>query len=122
MRDINDASVMMRVDYHELSFLLTGDAERKVESKLVTRAGDELLDVDVLKAGHHGSKTSTTQALLDAVIPGAVVISVGEDNKFGHPAQEVLDRLSEMTVWRTDQDGAVEFSYVDEWWLVSSKR
>ena len=62
----------------------------------------------ILKAAHHGSCSSTTQAFLDAVDPELVVISVGADNRFGHPCQEVLERLEGLPVYRTDEHGAVE--------------
>ena len=118
VRNVNDASVMMRVDYEDLSLLLTGDAEKRVENQLVMKTDRKLLDVDVLKAGHHGSKTSTTQRLLNVVSPGAVVISVGADNKFGHPRSEVLERLGDIPIWRTDRNGAVKFSYLNGQWFV----
>jgi competence protein ComEC len=62
----------------------------------------------VLKAPHHGSCTSTTQAFLEAVDPQIVVISVGAENTFGHPCDEVLERLDGLPVYRTDEQGAVE--------------
>jgi competence protein ComEC len=62
----------------------------------------------VLKAAHHGSCSSTTQAFLDAVDPELVVISVGVDNRFGHPCDEVLERLEGLPVYRTDEQGTIE--------------
>jgi competence protein ComEC len=129
IRNVNEASVIVRLVYgsegkeqEELSFLLTGDTERKGENVLLVRTDPVLLDTDILKAGHHGSKTSTSAALVSAVTPRSAVISVGANNKFGHPAQEVLDRLKNMPVWRTDEDGAVKFSYVKDGWVVKSER
>lgn len=129
VNNVNDASVVARVDFgnknigaDHLSFLLTGDAEKKVENILLARTEPGLIDSDVLKVGHHGSKTSSTPAMVKAVAPQAAVISVGADNKFGHPAQEVLDRLKDIPVWRTDEDGAVEFSYLKDGWTVKSER
>jgi competence protein ComEC len=113
----NNAAVLTRVDFRELTFLLTGDAESAVERRLVQEAG-ELLDVEILKAGHHGSKTSTTQELLDAATPVGVVISVGEDNRYGHPHPTVLQRLADFTTWRTDEQGSISFRRVGEKWLV----
>lgn len=119
----NNASVITRVDFHELSLLLTGDAESSAERQLVERysrvAG--LLDVDVLKAGHHGSKTSTSAALLEASSPAAVVISVGADNSYGHPHPTVLQRLEGFRVWRTDQEGSVRFIRQAGQWLMQSQ-
>jgi competence protein ComEC len=127
--NVNEASVVMRLDWgsenderEELSFAFMGDLEKKGESRMIARTDASLLDIDVLKVGHHGSKTSTTPALVNAMTPQSAVISVGEDNKFGHPVQEVLDRLKDMPVWRTDLDGAVKFSYVKDGWVVKSER
>lgn len=115
----NNASVLTRINYSEMSFLLTGDAEKSVENELA-RAGAHL-DVDVLKAGHHGSNTSTHAAILSAASPGAVVISVGE-NSYGHPHSDVLERLTPYQVWRTDEHGAVRFTRADGQWLLKTKK
>lgn len=116
---LNNASVITRVDFAGLSFLLTGDAEKRVEKMLVENTSEDLLDVEVLKAGHHGSKTSTNKMLVDKSSPSAAVISVGADNKFGHPHPDVLERLEGLPVWRTDEDGSVRFKLVDdERWII----
>lgn len=86
--------------------LLTADIERPAEQLLV-RSARELLDVDVLKVGHHGSKTSTSHALLRAATPAVAVVSVGASNRYGHPHDGVLRRLEETTVLRTDTHGTV---------------
>jgi len=102
----NDASVVSRLVYGELQILLTGDIEKKIENILL---GEKLdLTADILKAAHHGSKTSTGEGFLNAVSPEAVVISVGEDNRYGHPSQEVLTRLEDVAVYRTDKNGDIE--------------
>ena len=133
--NLNNMSVVTRVDYCPasdlipprgwnqvegcLSMLMTGDAEKRVENILVGETSHAILDVDVLKAGHHGSKSSTTAALLEAALPAAAVISVGADNKFGHPHPEVLERLKDLLVWRTDELGSVGFKLVDnERWII----
>jgi competence protein ComEC len=71
----------------------------------------ELPDVDVLIAGHHGSKNSTSKELLDAVKPETVIISAGADNPYGHPAEELLKRLTEFgcDIYRTDENGTIIF-------------
>ena len=101
----NNDSLAMRVVYGARSFLLTGDLERPVEARLL--ADDALARTDVLKVGHHGSKTSTIPAFLEAIHPSIAVISAGFDNSFGHPHPDVLGRLEERntTVLRTDLDG-----------------
>ena len=86
--------------------LLTGDIEAVVEHQLVV-AGVPLGST-ALKAAHHGSCSSTTQEFLEAVDPEVVVISVGADNDFGHPCAEVLERLNELPVYRTDEHGVIE--------------
>ncbi|MBI4022503.1 MAG: MBL fold metallo-hydrolase [Candidatus Andersenbacteria bacterium] len=120
--DINNASIVTRAEFGDLSILLTGDAEARVE-RLLAGELSSLLDVDVLKAGHHGSNSSTHPALLAAVTPSAVVISVGVENRFGHPYPAVLGRLAGVPLWRTDQHGSVRFlSDGRRWWVGSDRR
>ena len=87
--------------------LITGDMSGEVEPLLLERR--ELPKVELLVAGHHGSGTSTTQTLLDAIRPDVAVISVGENNRYGHPAQETLERLAAIgaEIYRTDLQGTV---------------
>lgn len=117
----NNAAVITRVDFSGLAWLLTSDAESVVERALVGRSSADL-DVDILKAGHHGSKTSTTAELLEAATPSAVVISVGADNQYGHPHPTVMERLAPYKIWRTDTMGSIAFTHVSDQWLVSSQR
>lgn len=93
----NENSVVLRVAHGETSFLLPGDAGEAQESYLVETYGDRL-DSTVLLAGHHGSSTSTSAALLDAVSPRLVVVSSAYDSRYGHPHEEVLDRLADRPV------------------------
>lgn len=117
--DLNNASVVVRASMHDMSFLLTGDAEARVERMLVEDSNRELLDVDVLKAGHHGSSSSTTTELLEVTSPATFVVSVGEDNRYGHPSEEVLSRVHPIPVLRTDEHGSVRFSYTGTTWVQS---
>lgn len=107
--DLNDCSIVMRYDYGETSFLLMGDAEAKVENFLL----ENQLDVrsDVLKAGHHGSKTGTTEDFIAAVDPAYVVASCGEDNRYGHPHREFMSVVSARgaQLLRTDTMGDIVF-------------
>ena len=89
----NDASVVTRIVYGSVSFLLTGDAEKAVETDLVARYGN-LLRSTYLKAGHHGSNSSSTQAFLNAVKPTGTILSYAEGNMYGHPHDEVVLRLN----------------------------
>jgi competence protein ComEC len=104
--DANNNSIVARLTMGQFSALLPGDIEAEVEGRLV-HSGAELTSV-VLKAPHHGSDTSSSAAFLDAVRPQIVVISVGRDNRFGHPSPQVLDRLAGFTTLRTDERGTVE--------------
>jgi competence protein ComEC len=103
----NNTSLVLRLDYGQTSFLFTGDMEREAEEGLVASGSD--LSATVLKVGHHGSNTSSSYVFLRAVLPAYAVISVGADNSYGHPHQEVLSRLydAQTTVYRTDQQGTV---------------
>jgi competence protein ComEC len=104
----NNDSLVLRLKYRNRTLLLPGDAEKQPEhAMLEENSGD--LHADVLKVGHHGSKNSTTQEFLDAVAPTIAIISSGEDNPYGHPSPELLERLktSGARVLRTDRDGAV---------------
>ncbi|MGB3921660.1 MAG: ComEC/Rec2 family competence protein [Minisyncoccia bacterium] len=90
--ETNRASVVSKLVYGEQEFLLTGDSPAQIESVLIALDGDRL-DVDVLKAGHHGSRTSTSLEFAKITTPEYAVISAGRDNMYGHPHEEVLDNL-----------------------------
>lgn len=107
--DPNAASAVVRVRFGSVRVLLTGDAEREEEAWLLNRWGPEALAADVLKVGHHGSRTSTTAAFLSAVRPRVALVSVGAGNRYGHPTPEVMHALvgAGATVLRTDQLGTV---------------
>lgn len=102
----NNASVVLRLRIGKRRVLLTGDIEREAESEL----SESDLQSDVLKVAHHGSRTSSTAALLDAVRPRIALISCGRHNLFGHPHPSVVDALRErgIRIARTDVDGAIE--------------
>lgn len=107
--DANEASVVIRLVFGERSVLLTGDAEKESEADMVKRYSASELKADVLKSGHHGSSTSSSEALLDKVDPDYAIISCGEGNKYGHPHDETIERYEEyeIEVYRTDEDGTV---------------
>ena len=109
--DANAASVVLLAEYRGVRVLLTGDAERDVEARLVARH-PELLTADVLKVGHHGSATSTTTSFLAAVAPRVALVSVGARNRYGHPSPDVMRALSERgtQVLRTDDVGTIVVS------------
>ena len=93
--ETNDASIVAKLEYGSKSFLLTGDSSIKTENILLT-LDPTTLDSDVLKAGHHGSRTSTSLPYAEAVSPEYAVISAGKDNTYGHPHQQVLDILEKV--------------------------
>ncbi len=103
--DTNDTSIILRIEYGDTSFLFTGDAEYAAEQAVL----GEDLSADVLKVAHHGSETSTSYAFLDAVLPEYAIISVGQDNSYGHPDDAVLSRLrdADVQVFRTDMQGDI---------------
>lgn len=105
----NEVSNVVRVSYGQHSFLLTGDLEARGEAALLTKS---LAPCTVLKVGHHGSRTSTTEPFLQAAAPRFAVITAGYGNHFGHPHPETLKRLAdkEITVYRTDKQGAIVFT------------
>jgi competence protein ComEC len=107
--NLNDYSIELRMDYNNISFLFTGDAETKAETEM--RTNDNLnLDVDVLKASHHGSGTSNTAQFVYKADPRYVVISVGAINSYGHPDNIVLNRFITYGVeeiYRSDKDGTI---------------
>ena len=105
--NLNDGSVVLKIQYGQTSMLFSGDLEHDRELALTNHYGD-FLRADILKAGHHGSRTSSTPEYLAAVRPRVAIISVGE-NRFGHPSAEVLSRLQNLgiEVDRTDEQGAV---------------
>lgn len=108
--DTNDTSIILKVQYGETSFLFTGDAEREAEQAVLNTGAD--LSATVLKVGHHGSETSTTYPFLREIMPAYAVISVGKDNSYGHPTDDVLSRLrdAEAEVYRTDLQGDIIFT------------
>ena len=105
----NNDSLVLRLKYRNRTLLLPGDAEKQAEQAMLAENSVEDLHADVLKVGHHGSKNSTTEEFLEAVRPQVAVISAGEDNPYGHPSPELLERLRSAgaRVLRTDRDGAV---------------
>ncbi|MFA6528158.1 MAG: MBL fold metallo-hydrolase [Candidatus Gracilibacteria bacterium] len=104
--DINDSSIVMRITYGSGAVLLAGDCTEKIESQLLNHG--LLLDSDIFKASHHGSKYSNSLPFLQVVSPNTVVISVGE-NDFGHPTEEAIMNFEEVgaEIFRTDEDGRV---------------
>ncbi len=121
--DLNEASVVVKLTYNNQSFLFTGDAYKEQEQEMISYESecgkenfDEICDIfsldsDVLKIGHHGSRTSTSRDFVRSVSPNYGVIMAGEDNSYGHPHSETLETLEEegVIIKRTDKDGDIVF-------------
>jgi len=108
--DANDASVIAKLTYGETEVMLTGDSSKKIEEYLVSQYG-ERLESDILKAGHHGSKTSSATAFLGVTDPDFAVVSAEKDSRYGHPHKEVLDSFEnfEIEVLNTADLGNITF-------------
>lgn len=101
--DYNNCSIVIKMDFNNVSYLFTGDAEKSVESSR------KWPHIDVLKVGHHGSNTSSSKNFLEQIKPEVALISVGQGNTYGHPTQATLKRLSNIDakIYRTDENGTI---------------
>lgn len=108
--DTNNNSIVIRLTHGDNSFLFTGDMEEEAEGDILS--SKKSVQADVLKVGHHGSRSSSSEAFLEAVAPSYAVISCGEDNSYGHPHAKTLNALRKMgvQVFRTDEQGTVTAS------------
>ena len=118
----HDDVVVTMLQFGSLKVLLTGDMESEVERHLILEGYD--IDADVLKVGHHGSKTSSSEELLAAVTPQVAVIQVGAKNKYGHPAPEVLERFDQYGIkyYRNDLNGDVKLTSDGVNYLISAEK
>ncbi len=110
LQTANNASIVFKLSYGTMDFLFTGDAEAPVEEKLLANNKNDL-EAEVLKLGHHGSDTSSTEDFLKTVKPQFAIASVGINNTFGHPSPLIINRLARLGIqfYRTDQDGTITF-------------
>ena len=120
VKDINNTSIITKLIFGENYFLFTGDAYKSVEKELVDRGLN--VDSDILKVGHHGSKTSSDEDFIREVSPGVAVISCGKDNPYGHPHPETLETLEKygINVLRTDLNGNIKMVSDGETYDVSN--
>lgn len=107
VKDFNSTSIVNRIFFGNHVFLLTGDASRKIEKQLINRFD---LKADVLKLGHHGSKTSTDKSFVQSLSPDIAIVSCGKDNRYNHPHPEVIEILNEygINILRTDELGDIK--------------
>ena len=103
----NDNSNVIYTELEGYKFMFMGDASSTTEKEIMNKYN--LPDIDVLKIGHHGSKTSSSEEFIDEMNPKYSIISVGKNNRYGHPNKEVLDNLKDSKIYRTDQDGSIMF-------------
>ena len=115
IKDQNEASIVMRMDYKELSMLFTGDIAGSTEEKIIEGSDRDTLDCDILKVCHHGSKNSSTDDFLKKVSPKLYLISCGLMNRYGHPHRDALSRMTEEggRILRTDHMGGTQIKLVD---------
>ena len=103
----NDNSNVIYTELNGYKFMFMGDASSTTEYEILKEYN--LPDIDVLKAGHHGSKTSSSETFINEIKPKYSIISVGKNNRYGHPNKEVLNNLEDSKIYRTDQDGSIMF-------------
>ncbi|MBP3461073.1 MAG: hypothetical protein J6K21_01490 [Bacilli bacterium] len=103
----NDNSNVIYFNYNNYKFLFMGDAGVEREKDILNKYN--LKDIDVLKVGHHGSKTSSGKNFINEINPKYSIISVGKNNRYGHPNKEVLDNLEKSKIYRTEEDGSIMF-------------
>ena len=118
----NNLCIVVRLDYGDTSALLTADLEGEGELYLLETGAN--LKADVLKVGHHGGNTSTTDAFLKAVDPEYAVISVGKGNKHGHPHQETINKLMKrnISIYRTDEFGTIVMTSDGKAWRTEVRK
>ena len=104
---LNTNSSVIYLNYNNYKFLFMGDAGVEKEKDILDKYN--LSDIDVLKVGHHGSKTSSSKEFIDEINPKYSIISVGKNNRYGHPNKEVLNNLEQSKMYRTDQAGSIKF-------------
>ena len=103
----NDNSNVIYTELNDYKFMFMGDASSTTEKEIITKY--HLPNIDVLKVGHHGSKTSSSEYFINTINPKYSIISVGKNNRYGHPNKGVLDNLKNSKIYRTDQDGSIMF-------------
>ena len=101
----NDNSNVIYTELNDYKFMFMGDASTTTEKEILSKYN--LQDIDVLKVGHHGSKTSSGKEFVNEIKPKYSIISVGKNNRYGHPNKEVLENLENFKIYRTDQDGSI---------------
>ena len=119
---LNNNSLVCKLEYKNFSIMLTGDIEEIAENAILTKYKNnaKILKANILKVAHHGSKSSSTEDFIKAVMPEIALIGVGKDNSFGHPSDGTIERLNKIKckILRTDENGEIElfvnkFQFID---------
>lgn len=118
-KNLNNASIILKLTFKNTSFLFTGDTTNTIESLILEKD----IQADVLKIGHHGSKTSTSKEFLNKVNPKYAILSVGKNNNYNHPHSTTLNKLKEKNIktYRTDQSGSIIIQSDGEHFQISTK-
>ena len=116
--ELNLSSIVIQMKFNGMSYLFMGDAETEIEEKILEEFNNNNKDIkaNILKVGHHGSNTSSSEEFLEAVAPEIAVISVGKDNSYNHPSSEIIDRLNQIgsQIYRTDEVGNIFIEQMKE--------
>lgn len=109
VKNLNLSSIIIQMKFDDLTYLFTGDSEKEVEENILKTTTKDDMKANILKVGHHGSDTSSSEKFIQRVAPEISIISVGKDNSYNHPDQEVIERLEEIEskVYRTDEVGNI---------------
>lgn len=120
---LNDSSIVAKITFGQVSFMLTGDAEQDSEAQILLQSQVQPTST-ILKLGHHGSRTSTTDAFLEAVDPEVAIIMAGEGNSYGHPHEETLQKLSDtgVDIYRTDLHGTIVITTDGQTYDINAKQ
>ena len=121
-KESNNTSIIAQLIFSNSSFLFTGDAPQSIEKKILSEYRKDVINSDVLKVGHHGSKTSTSEEFLKEVSPEIAVISCGKNNPYHHPHQDVLKNLEkfDIKILRTDQVGDIKIVSTGDYLIINN--
>lgn len=109
--DLNYYSLVLKASFNDIDIIITGDADKEVEENIIK--SNKNISAEILKLGHHGSYTSTSNEFLNKVNPLYAIISCGKNNSYGHPHDSTLDKLNNINYYRTDEVGTIIFSIKD---------
>lgn len=121
---VNNNSLVLSLSYGSVDFLFTGDAEKEAEGAMLVASDIPVPDVEILKVGHHGSRTASSSAFLAATSPEVVIYMAGAGNRYGHPHQETLTALAQIgaKVYGTDAKGTIDISTDGNTFTVQTER